>query len=129
MPITENELRGANQAMLGNTNRGLLFATVNVSKDAPRLEEMLARLQAGVVTWEQFSAQVREKLTVKSFPEFITKFQPCFYYRLRPPPGSVAEEEGEQRVGLSGRHGLGVVLEDPSEGPRACRSRLRPRGV
>jgi hypothetical protein len=41
----------------------------------------------------------------------------------------VAEEEGEQRVGLSGRHGLGVVLEDPSEGPRACRSRLRPRGV
>ena len=93
MPITENELRGANQAMLGNTNRGLLFATVNVSKDAPRLEEMLARLQAGVVTWEQFSAQVREKLTVKSFPEFITKFQPCFYYRLRPPPGSVAEEE------------------------------------
>ena len=93
MPITENELRKANQAMLGNTNRGILFATVNVSPDAPRLEEMLVRYQAGVLTWEQFNAQIKDKLTVKSFPEFISKFQPCFYYRLRPPKEVLEAEE------------------------------------
>lgn len=90
MPITENELRRANQAMLGNTNRGILFTTVNLSADAPRLEDMLAHLQAGVLTWEQFNSQVSDKLTVTSFAEFCDKFQPCFYYRLRPP---VEEEE------------------------------------
>ncbi len=96
MPITENELRQANQQMLGNTNRGILFTTVNLSQDAPRLEDMVAYLQAGVLTWEQFYAQVKDKLTVTSFPEFCQKLQPCFYYRLRPPEGAIEEEAEEE---------------------------------
>jgi len=85
MPITELELKQANQAMLGNTNRGILFTTVNLSPDAPRLSKMLAYLANGVYTWEEFNSRVKQELTVRSFPEFLDKFKPCFYYRLRPP--------------------------------------------
>ena len=80
MPITENELRQANQKMLHNTNRGILFATINVSKNAARLEEMLVKYQAGLYTWEALNARIHDQLVVKSFPEFITKFQPLLMH-------------------------------------------------
>ncbi len=101
MPITEKELQDANKAMLGNTNRAILFTTVNLSASAPRLEDMLAYLAAGVLTWEQFNAQVKEKLTVRSFAEFIDKFQPCYYYRLRPPEGAVTGEGAEDETAVA----------------------------
>lgn len=92
MPITENELRAVNEKMLGNTNRAILFTTVNPSAEAPRLEDMVVQLQAGLFTWEEFYDQVKKKLTVRSFAEFLDKFQPCFYYRLRPPEETGAAE-------------------------------------
>lgn len=107
-------LERANQAMLGNTNRAILFTTVNLSPDAPRLSQMLAYLQHGVYTWEEFNAQVKQKLTVSSFAEFLDKFQPCFYYRLRPPMSAeAAVEEGESvseeaDVPLEGDEEVGV---------------------
>ena len=85
MPITDVELKDANAAMLGNTNRGILFTTVNLSKDAKRLSGYLSDMAAGIYTWEQFRNIVRQNLTVKTFPEFLEKFEPCFYYRLAPP--------------------------------------------
>jgi hypothetical protein len=84
MPITVGELKKANDAMLGNTNRAILFTTVNLAKDAPRLSDMLSDLQAGVYTWEQFRNLVKQKLIVSNFAEFLNKFQPCFFYRLVP---------------------------------------------
>ncbi len=95
MPITELELKDANAAMLGNTNRGILFTTVNLSKDAPRLSTYLSDLAAGLYTWEQFNNIVKQKLIVKTFPEFLEKFQPCFYYRLSPPREMPSVDTGE----------------------------------
>jgi hypothetical protein len=95
MPITVNELKAANDAMLGNTNRGILFTTVNLSREAPRLSEMLSDLQAGVYTWEQFRNLVKQRLTVRSFPDFLDKFQPSFYYRLVPPPDAIVVDTPE----------------------------------
>jgi hypothetical protein len=99
MPITELELRQANQAMLGNTNRGILFTTVNLSPDAPRLSKMLAYFANGVYTWEEFNSRVKQELTVRSFPEFLDKFKPCFYYRLRPPATAESYEPESQNAG------------------------------
>src|SRR5689334_11837090 len=94
--ISDIELKAANAAMMGNTNRAILFTTVNLAKDAPRLSDHLSDMQAGLMTWEQFNRDiVREKLTVNSFAEFLEKFQPCFFYRLIPQAdggeGAVAE--------------------------------------
>ena len=85
MPLTKANLEAANSEMMGNTNRGVLFTTVNLSKDTPRLSNFLSDMAAGIYTWDQFRNVVRNKLTVRSFPEFLEKFQPCFYYRLSPP--------------------------------------------
>lgn len=84
MPITRQELADANAAMLGNTNRGILFTTVNLAKDAPRLSAYLSDYVAGIYTWEEFRNRVQQKLVVKTFAEFLDKFQPCFFYRLAP---------------------------------------------
>ncbi|GBC93879.1 hypothetical protein HRbin15_02381 [bacterium HR15] len=97
-------LEYVNQAMLGNTNRAILFTTVNLSPDAPRLSKMLAYLANGVYTWEEFREQVKQQLTVRSFPEFLDKFQPCFYYRLRPPvevEASPYGTEGSDDIGYN----------------------------
>lgn len=85
MPLTKENLIVANAEMLGNTNRGILFTTVNLSKDAPRLSKHLSDMAAGIYTWDQFRTLVKNELTVRSFPEFLEKFRPCFYYRLSPP--------------------------------------------
>jgi len=84
MPLTKENLDAANTEMMYNTNRGILFTTVNLSKDAPRLSNYLSDMAAGVYTWDQFRNVVKNKLTVRSFPEFLEKFQPCFFYRLSP---------------------------------------------
>ena len=101
MPITEVELKEANAAMLGNTNRGILFTTVNLSKDAPRLSNYLSDLAAGLYTWEQFNNIVKQKFIVKTFPEFLDKFQPCFYYRLSPPREPVSVEIADAEPGAA----------------------------
>lgn len=98
MAITPDDLKKANQAMLGNTNRAILFTTVNLSPDAPRLSRMLAYLANGVYTWEEFNAQIKQQLTVRSFAEFLDKFQPCFYYRLRPPASIESAAYGNSEV-------------------------------
>lgn len=100
MPITDNELKQSNQSMLGNTNRGILFTTVNLSQDAPRLSQYMAYLQHGVYSFEKFESMIREKLAVRSFSEFLDKFQPCIYYRLVPAAGSVVagDEDEEEYV-------------------------------
>lgn len=122
MPITPEELKLANADMKGSTNRAILFTTVNLTAEAPRLSAMLPDMQANIYTPEQFLALVRTKFTVKSFQEFLDKFQPCFFYRLVPPretefvadvvTDSVAEGEGETRRG----------------GQRPCRRWLSARG-
>lgn len=85
MPITPEELKAANNAMKGNTNRAILFTTVNLTTDAPKLSNELPRMMSGYYTPEQFHNEVNKKFTVKSFQEFLNKFKPCFYYRLVPP--------------------------------------------
>lgn len=85
MPITPEELKAANADMKGNTARAILFTTVNLSSDAPRLSNHLPDMQAGLYTPDQFRELIRSRFTVRSFQEFLDKFQPCFYYRLVPP--------------------------------------------
>ena len=101
MPITNDTILEANRKMLGKTNRAVLFAKVNldeyldpdVAEDerelTPSLGNMLARIND--TSEEQFLTEVREKLTVTSFREFLEKFQPGFYYRVRPAQAATAE--------------------------------------
>lgn len=97
--IVRETLIEANSKMLGNTSRALLFTTVSLSEDAPCLSKLLAYLQNGVDTPEAFAQKVRDQLTVRSFQEFIDKFKPCYFYRLRPASesysddGEISEEE------------------------------------
>lgn len=95
MPITNETILEANRSMLGKTNRTILFAKVNLDEyldpDAlerdreytPSLGNLLSRVEE--MSEEQFLALVRENLTVTSFAEFLDKFQPGFYYRVRGP--------------------------------------------
>ncbi len=106
MPITNETILEANRKMLGKTNRAVLFAKVNLDEyldpDAleqdreytPSLASLLAQIEE--LPEEQFLAMVRENLTVRSFSEFLDKFQPGFYYRLRGPQSAPAPLEGAE---------------------------------
>lgn len=95
MPITIETILEANRKMLGKTNRAILFATVNLdpflNPDSPEedrvrtpsLRELLALVND--LPEEEFVSEVRDKLLVRSFSDFITKFQPGFHYRVAPP--------------------------------------------
>ncbi len=95
MPITNETILEANRSMLGKTNRTILFAKVNLDEYldpealerdreyTPSLGSLLSRVEE--MSEEQFLALVRENLTVTSFAEFLDKFQPGFYYRVRGP--------------------------------------------
>ena len=95
MPITNETILEANRSMLGKTNRSILFAKVNLDEFldpealerdqeyTPSLGSLLSRVDE--MSDEQFLASVRENLTVTSFAEFLDKFQPGFYYRVRGP--------------------------------------------
>ena len=95
MPITNETIMEANRSMLGKTNRSILFAKVNLDEYldpealerdreyTPSLGSLLSRVEE--MSEEQFLALVRENLTVTSFTEFLDKFQPGFYYRVRGP--------------------------------------------
>lgn len=95
MPITNETILEANRSMLGKTNRSILFAKVNLDEYldpealerdreyTPSLGSLLSRVEE--MSEEQFLAMVRENLTVTSFAEFLDKFQPGFYYRVRGP--------------------------------------------
>ncbi|MEM0337936.1 MAG: hypothetical protein QW683_08485 [Candidatus Caldarchaeum sp.] len=97
--IVPETLREANSKMVGNTSRTLLLTTVSLAEDAPCLSKLLAYLQNGVDTPEAFAQKVREQLTVRSFQEFIDKFKPCYFYRLRP-----AEEHYEYNTESEDAH-------------------------
>lgn len=119
MPITNDTILEANRKMLGKTNRAVLFAKVNLDEyldpdlpeedreSTPSLADLLARIDD--ISEEQFLAEVRQRLTVTSFRDFLDKFQPGFYYRVRPPRTSdeaaaLAEEDifdvgGEDEAG------------------------------
>lgn len=120
MPISAQNLKDANAEMLGNTNRGILFTTVNLSKEAPRLSNYLSDMAANIYTWDQFREIIQQKFTVKSFPEFLDKFQPCFYYRLAPPQEPVSVELGDsastEETGVvdNDEEGTGVAATDES---------------
>jgi len=95
VPITNETILEANRSMLGKTNRTILFAKVNLDEYldpealerdreyTPSLGSLLSRVEE--MSEEQFLALVRENLTVTSFTEFLDKFQPGFYYRVRGP--------------------------------------------
>ena len=106
MPITNETIMEANRSMLGKTNRSILFAKVNLDEYldpealerdreyTPSLGSLLSRVEE--MSEEQFLATVRENLTVTSFTEFLDKFQPGFYYRVRGPQmvqAGVAEDD------------------------------------
>ena len=105
MPITHETILESNRKMLGKTNRAVLFAKVNLDEyldpDAleqdreyvPSLTSLLAQIEE--LPEEQFLSMVREGLTVRSFAEFLDKFQPGFYYRLRGPQAAPPPVEGE----------------------------------
>ena len=105
MPITHETILESNRKMLGKTNRAVLFAKVNLDEyldpDAleqdreyvPSLTSLLAQIEE--LPEEQFLSMVRENLTVRSFSEFLDKFQPGFYYRLRGPQAAPPPVEGE----------------------------------
>ncbi|MBC8103161.1 MAG: hypothetical protein H7Z41_11295 [Cytophagales bacterium] len=121
MPITNDTIIEANQKMLGKTNRTILFARVNldefVDPDAPEgerqltpsLAEMLARINE--TSEEQFLSELRERLTVTSFRDFLDKFQPGFYYRVRPPKETADTSGGEDGATPSGSPELEFSLE------------------
>lgn len=102
MPISNETIIEANRKMLGKTNRAVLFAKVNLDEfldpdqpeDERELTPTLARMLAKIddTPEEQFLSEVREGLTVTSFPEFLTKFQPGFYYRVRGSQAAAAQE-------------------------------------
>jgi hypothetical protein len=101
VPITNETILEANRRMLGKTNRTILFAKVNLDEYldpeamerdreyTPSLGSLLSRVEE--TSEEQFLALVRESLTVTSFTEFLDKFQPGFYYRVRGPQMAQAE--------------------------------------
>ena len=103
MPITHETILESNRKMLGKTNRAVLFAKVNLDEyldpDAleqereytPSLTSLLAQIEE--LSEEQFLSMVREGLTVRSFAEFLDKFQPGFYYRLRGPQAAPQAED------------------------------------
>jgi hypothetical protein len=105
VPITHETIVESNRKMLGKTNRAVLFAKVNLDEyldpDAlehereytPSLTTLLAQIEE--LPEEQFLSMVREDLTVRSFSEFLDKFQPGFYYRLRGPQASEPPAAGE----------------------------------
>ncbi len=97
MPINRKTLQFVNQTMQPNTSRAILFTSVNLSIDAPRLEDMLAYLQSGLMTWTQFRDKVKKELAVHSFKEFMDKMQPAFFYRLRA-GGQITTEDAEGQV-------------------------------
>lgn len=102
MPITNETILEANRSMLGKTNRSILFAKVNLDEYldpealerdreyTPSLGSLLSRVEE--MSEEQFLSLVRENLTVTSFTEFLDKFQPGFYYRVRGPQMAQAVE-------------------------------------
>ena len=106
MPITNETILESNRKMLGKTNRAVLFAKVNLDEyldpDAlehereytPSLAGLLAQIEE--LPEEQFLSMVRENLTVRSFSEFLDKFQPGFYYRLRGPQVPPPLAEGKE---------------------------------
>lgn len=101
MPITNETILESNRSMLGKTNRAILFAKVNLDEYldpealerdreyTPSLGSLLSRVEE--TSEEQFLALVRENLTVTSFAEFLEKFQPGFYYRVRGPQMAQAD--------------------------------------
>ncbi len=101
MPITNETILESNRSMLGKTNRAVLFAKVNLDEYldpealerdreyTPSLGSLLSRVEE--TSEEQFLALVRENLTVTSFAEFLEKFQPGFYYRVRGPQMAQAD--------------------------------------
>ena len=105
MPITNETILEANRSMMGKTNRAILFAKVNLDEYldpealerdreyTPSLGSLLSRVEE--MSEEQFLAMVRENLTVTSFAEFLDKFQPGFYYRVRGPQMAQAQADGE----------------------------------
>ena len=123
MPITHETIVESNRKMLGKTNRAVLFAKVNLDEylDPEALEQereytpSLAALLAQIeeLPEEQFLSMVRENLTVRSFSEFLDKFQPGFYYRLRGPqaPPPLAEGENPSGDDVSGTPQLDFSLE------------------
>src|SRR5690349_15491275 len=114
MPITNDTILEANRMMLGRTNRAILFATVNVDRslepdtpeDGPRPTPSLADLLSQINDMPDavFLDQVSQALVVRSFPEFLEKFQPGFYYRVV--PGEPARE-GAAAPGLPDANGQG----------------------
>lgn len=105
MPITNDTILEANRKMLGKTNRAVLFAKVNLDEHldpeldeadreaTPSLSRLLMRVDES--SEEQFLSEVRENLTVTSFAEFLDKFQPGFYYRVRGPQAAEDGDGGE----------------------------------
>jgi len=101
VPITNETILESNRSMLGKTNRAILFAKVNLDEYldpealerdreyTPSLGSLLSRVEE--TSEEQFLALVRENLTVTSFAEFLEKFQPGFYYRVRGPQMAQAD--------------------------------------
>ena len=67
MPIDMQAFLKANEAMRANTNRAILFTTVNPDKKIRRLSEFLPDLEQGRVTWNQFREDHLRRLTVRSF--------------------------------------------------------------
>lgn len=110
MPITNETILEANRSMLGKTNRAVLFAKVNLDEYldpeamerdreyTPSLGSILSRIEE--MSEEQFLALVRENLTVTSFTEFLDKFQPGFYYRVRGPQMARVEAEGGEAAAV-----------------------------
>jgi len=124
VPITNETILEANRAMLGRTNRAVLFAKVNLDEylDPEALEQdreytpslggLLSRIEE--MSEEQFMALVRENLTVTSFSDFLDKFQPGFYYRVRGPqavPAAIDGEGGEGQAPDAGPPQLEFSLE------------------
>src|SRR5579862_3472989 len=128
MPITQQVILEANRSMLGKTNRALLFARVNMDErlDPDAAEEYqeatpsLARLLPHIdnISETEFLSEVREKLTVTSFGEFLDKFQPGFYYRVRPASHSEPYRDRED-IEPNGS-GENVTDEEPGGSRRAA---------
>src|SRR5579872_1663684 len=105
--------------MLGRTNRAILFATVNVDRSlepdtpegSPRPTPSLVALlpQINDMPDAVFLDQVSQSLVVRSFPEFLEKFQPGFYYRVFPGEAGETGEVGEARELAGGGAATGSV--------------------
>jgi hypothetical protein len=91
--ISRQTLEEANMKMVGNTARTILFTTVSLAPESPSLSKLLHYLHYRVETPATFAEKVRQELTVRSFEEFIDKFAPCYFYRLRPAHEPVEAEQ------------------------------------